>query len=297
MSDPEFVETTEPDEAFAALSDETRVAILQALWDAEEHEATFSELREAVGVRDSGQFNYHLGKLTDEFVRGTDDGYELTAAGAQVVGAVEGGSFTMVGSIEPTTLDEPCPACGGERTLRYEDDLLAIECENCDMSAQGTVPPGALADADTDSVSELATRYFRNVIRTVDGGFCLYCDGPIEATVTTVDERAPPDATVPERFRDLPFVEYVCGRCGEEVGSDLGLALLSHPAVGGFYYDHGVDVREDSLWKFVAWNTDSAWVERREPFRAVVTYGADGDTLRLVVDDELTVHEVERSDR
>jgi len=297
MSDPEFVETTEPDEAFAALSDETRVAILQALWDAEGHEATFSKLREAVGVRDSGQFNYHLDKLTEEFVRKTEDGYELTAAGAQVVGAVEGGSFTMVGSIEPRSLDEPCPACGGDRTLSYEDDLLAIECANCDMSAQGVVPPSALATADEATVPTVATRYFRSVIRTVDDGFCIYCDGPVDPTVTAVEDQAPPDADVPDRFRNLPFVEYVCGRCGEEVGSDLGMALLSHPAVGGFYYDHGVDVREASLWEFVAWNTDAACVDSRDPFRAVVTYEADGDTLRLVVDDELVVHDVERSDR
>jgi hypothetical protein len=297
MSDPKFVETTEPDEAFAALADETRVAILQALWDIEDHVATFSELREAVGVRDSGQFNYHLDKLTDEFVRKTDDGYELTMAGVQVVGAVEGGSFTMNGRIDPIDIEEPCPACGDDRTLRYEDDVLSIECDSCELSVEGMVPPSALAAADEASLPEVATRYFRSVIGTVGDGFCLYCDGPVEPTVRGVDDRAPDDAEVPDQLRDLPFVEYVCGRCGEEVGSDLGLALLAHPAVGGFYFDHGIDVREASLWDFVAWDTETAWVDSREAFRAVVTYEVDGDTLTLVVDDELTVHDVERSDR
>ena len=35
---------------------------------------TFSELREAVGMRDSGQFNYHLDKLLGTFVRVTEEG-------------------------------------------------------------------------------------------------------------------------------------------------------------------------------------------------------------------------------
>lgn len=71
-----------PADAFAALSDSNRVAILEALWEADGHEASFSDLRSAVGMRDSGQFNYHLGKLTDQFVRQTDDGtYALSVDG------------------------------------------------------------------------------------------------------------------------------------------------------------------------------------------------------------------------
>jgi len=297
MSDPRFVRAAAPDEAFAALSDESRVDILRALWDAEGREAAFSALREAAGIRDSGQFNYHLDKLTDVFVRKTDDGYELTAAGEQVVGAIEGGSFTTVGSIGPMDLAEPCPACGGDRTLGYEKDTLSIECDTCIMSAEGAVPSSALAAVDTESVPAVAGDYIRSVIRNVNDGFCIYCDGPVEAAVTTPAERTSADVEVPDRFRDLPFVEYTCGRCDQTVDSDLGLGMLSHPAVGGFYFDHGTNIREASLWDFVAWDTDSAWIEGRDPLRAVVTYAADGERLRLVVDDDLSVHELDRSDR
>jgi hypothetical protein len=73
-------------EAFATLGNETRLSILLALWEAYEpfvatNAVAFSELRERVGMRDSGQFNYHLDKLRGHFVRKTDAGYELRRAG------------------------------------------------------------------------------------------------------------------------------------------------------------------------------------------------------------------------
>jgi hypothetical protein len=53
-----------PSEAFALFADETRVAIVEALAERTTAEGTdglsFAELRRAVGVRDAGQFNYHL---------------------------------------------------------------------------------------------------------------------------------------------------------------------------------------------------------------------------------------------
>ncbi|MFT4933083.1 MAG: DNA-binding transcriptional ArsR family regulator, partial [Natronomonas sp.] len=76
MDAADFVTETEAEEVFAVLADDTRVAILQALWETEDYEASFSELRDAVGMRDSGQFNYHLDKLVGPFVAKAEDGYE-----------------------------------------------------------------------------------------------------------------------------------------------------------------------------------------------------------------------------
>jgi hypothetical protein len=58
------------------------LSILLGLWEAfepftEENAVSFSELRDRVGTRDSGQFNYHLDQLTGHFIRATDSGYEL----------------------------------------------------------------------------------------------------------------------------------------------------------------------------------------------------------------------------
>ncbi|MFC7044931.1 hypothetical protein ACFQH6_05385 [Halobacteriaceae archaeon GCM10025711] len=85
---------TSPDlaAAFDLLSDETRLHIIQALFEhRREHPdqpaVPFSRLRSRAGVDDAGQFNYHLGRLRDRFVAKTDDGYTLTPAG-EAVGAL-----------------------------------------------------------------------------------------------------------------------------------------------------------------------------------------------------------------
>ncbi|MEF8791004.1 MAG: ArsR family transcriptional regulator, partial [Haloarculaceae archaeon] len=67
-------------EAFELLGNETRLAILVALWEQYEPfgrdgAVRFSELRARVGTADSGRFNYHLDRLDDHFVESTDDGY------------------------------------------------------------------------------------------------------------------------------------------------------------------------------------------------------------------------------
>lgn len=78
----------EPSDALTVLADETRIAILRALADAEGALA-FSELRRRAGVDDAGRFNYHLTKLREYFVREVDGGYALRHAGSRIVAAAE----------------------------------------------------------------------------------------------------------------------------------------------------------------------------------------------------------------
>ncbi|MFB6095486.1 MAG: hypothetical protein ABEJ71_03415 [Halodesulfurarchaeum sp.] len=88
--------------AFELLSDESRVRILRELYRcgggpraSEGHDVAggtepddgrlpFSTLKERVGIRDSGQFNYHLARLKGVYVRQTGQGYELTREGRAV---------------------------------------------------------------------------------------------------------------------------------------------------------------------------------------------------------------------
>ena len=51
---------TDAEAAFMTLSHDLRLEILLALWDAPDFSLSFSELRKAVGERDSGSFTYHL---------------------------------------------------------------------------------------------------------------------------------------------------------------------------------------------------------------------------------------------
>ncbi|ERH11426.1 MAG: hypothetical protein J07HB67_00433 [halophilic archaeon J07HB67] len=103
MPDDEF------EDALSALTHEIRVAVLRELADADEPVA-FSELRDRVGVRDPGKFNYHLQRLTDHFLRQTEDGYELGYRGRRLLvdNGVDADAVTL-GSADET---RACPVCG-----------------------------------------------------------------------------------------------------------------------------------------------------------------------------------------
>jgi DNA-binding transcriptional ArsR family regulator len=75
---------------FDLLSEETRLRIVSVLAAHEHANPTaaplgFDVLRERVGARDSGRFNYHLRKLDGPLVEKVDGGYRLTPMGREIV--------------------------------------------------------------------------------------------------------------------------------------------------------------------------------------------------------------------
>lgn len=284
-----IVETAEPAEAFAALSDPMRVDILRALWDAEGNEATFSELREAVGVTDSGRFNYHLRKLTDTFVSKSEAGYRLTVAGSSVVGSLLAGAYTRVGTVGPLPVGEPCGFCGGRRHFTYDDERARIDCADCDVSTHFRVPPGVFAEYEPEEFPAVTERYVRSNFEQADNGFCPYCEGRIHPTLSTTAADADSD------FGGVPTAQYDCLRCGETFTTDVGTGLINRAPVISFFDDHGVDVGSASLSRVRATGPDDAEIVDTEPLRARVTYAADGDRLALTVDDGLEIVAVERT--
>lgn len=293
MSDQSAAGDADPAEAFAALSDDTRVEVLRALWDADGRELSFSELRDAVGMHDSGQFNYHLGKLTERFVSKTEDGYRLTVAGADVVGSVLAGAYRRSESVGPIPLDDPCPACGGSRAFEYEDESANVVCEDCDVGIFLAVPPGVFAGHDPEEFPAVADRYLRTKTRKAANGFCPYCEGRVRPRLASDIATADPNADVPDYAEGFPTARYECDRCDEEYAIDLGTALLDEPSVVAFYHDRGIDVRKPPLSRFVA-DRDRTRVLERKPLLASVTYEAGDDHLTLTVDSSLEVVGVDR---
>lgn len=296
----EFVQEASPDEVFAALSDETRVAILQSLQSMEDKEASFSTLREAVGMDDPGQFNYHLGTLTGRFVAKTESGYRLTQAGKQITSAIASGAYTVEGAFEPLALDSTCQACGGAQTLRYEDEVVRVECESCPTASAFAVPPAVFADCEREAIPAVASRYLRATVDLQYNGFCPYCNSRVQqrvAALTSLDipnripEGALDDAV--ESPETTPWVQFDCQRCGATGSANLAGVLLAHPAVAGFYHRHGIDVSERPVWAFPPQDSLALAIPQRDPFRAAVTYREGGEECRIVVDDRLDVVETD----
>ena len=302
MSDADIVETTDPEDAFTALADESRVAILQALWDpapdwSPRGGTSFSALREAVGMRDSGQFNYHLDKLRGRFVRKTDDGYTLTLAGRQVVGAIQAGSYTMAGSIEPLPMDHPCPVCGEEMTFEYEDERVSIGCTDCNMELGFWIPPGVFEGVAREDVPGVASRYLRVSVQKMTAGFCWFCEGAMATDLVPVGDLVPEEADEVALADDLPLVRISCTRCGESVTNDLGTVLVDEPVVAAFHEHHGVDLASPHLWHHALLDRDRVHFADDAETRACVHFEAGGETLRVEVDDDLAIVDTERTAR
>lgn len=239
-----------------------------------------------------------------EFVTKTDGAYALTQAGKQVNGAISSGVYTTEGTIDPIELDASCRACGDVRTLRYADEVVRIECASCPNNWAAPVPPAVLAGHDREEIPHTVGQYLRTSFRQVVDGFCQYCHGRMTRTVGPYDamdvgqdpaEEAADDADGMDS--DLPVIQLDCRRCGATAGVTLDYALLlTHPAVGGFYYENGVDIRDRPVWDLPGLDPEWATVERRDPTRASVTFRVSGAELTVTVDGSFGTVDVEAAD-
>lgn len=295
-----FVQDDDPDEVFGALADEVRIAILQSLRAHPEPAISFSALQAAVDVADSGRFNYHLGKLTDRFIRKTADGYTLTQAGKHIVGAIESGTYTASGEFGPVRLDEPCRVCGERQNLVYHDECVSVECTSCATDYTFDVPPVVFADCDEDDIPRLASEHLRTIVQVQYSGFCTFCNSRITRTVGPVSQfDSLPTLSDDTHDENVPrsesmTVEFDCRQCGLTAFSGVGDALIEHPSVLGFYDDHGVNVREQRYWAFPRDDDLDVTVLDDRPLHLEVTYSYRGESLSVRVDEDLSVLETER---
>lgn len=272
-------------DAFSTVADETRLSILEALWRLDTP-ARFSDVRAEVGVRDSAQFNYHLQKLTGQFVRKRDEGYELLTAGERIVQAILAGSFTRHPRRE-IAIDDPCVRCGSTLEAHYEDELLAIECPDCGHGhGEYSFPPGGLHDRTDEEILEAFDQRVRHLHCLAKDGVCPECNG----RMTTHIERGE-DCCLGTSVR----ADHVCEQCNHELCSAVGLGLLDQSAIVGFYDDHGIVLSEQPYWRF-EWCVDDRPVAilSEDPWRLRVDVTANDERLRVVVDEELSIVETDR---
>lgn len=286
--DSVVVERLPADEAFELLAHETRVRILEALKRVDGGPIAFAELRREVGVRDPGQFNYHLGKLTPRFVRNGEDGYELTGAGGQVVGAVLSGGYTKSLDADPIPMDAACMECDGQMEIRLTEDRVRVTCQECESDYTNIdVPPGVLDGWPREEVPAVVDRWLKQLTQGTEYGFCRNCDGHLERTVYAAsDDDAP--AWVREEDLDA-IVGFECHRCGANWHSIVEVTILTHPAVAAFHYEHGVDLRTTPYWDLDWLDPSLATVASEDPLRIEVPIALDDETRVFVFDADLDV--------
>lgn len=307
----------EATEAFSVLGDETRLSILLGLWEVyeplgDENAVSFSALRERVGMRDSGQFNYHLGQLTGRFVRAADAGYELRESGQRLVRTVIAGTGIEATAVSPTALDLTCHRCGAHPVeLRYADGRVYLTCSDCEgFITHGDFPAGTIAMWDLDpagvadrEASELLVASAvaqNNRLRMMMAGVCPDCSGTIDSALRICEEHQLEDGAVCPHCetRDSARVRYLCTVCKNWDEAPVQVGIHDHPAVISFYYERGVDIRFDTtdiggfsrVWELL-WEQDHRVVSM-DPVRVRVTVPCDGDELQLSLDANLDVIDV-----
>jgi DNA-directed RNA polymerase subunit RPC12/RpoP len=286
-------DSLDPADAFSLVGHDVRFHILLALSRADDPLA-FSELRERVGVEDPGQFNYHLGKLTDRFARKTDAGYATTTAGDRVVGAMLSGGLTDTLDRDPIDLDTDCPKCGTALEMRFPASAASVRCDDCGYNVvTTTVPAGVLDGVPDERAPRVVSDWFGRTFAALREGFCLYCDNRLAVSVRAADH---PDAPEFVDGDEYPAgVVYECGRCETKWPTSVPGTLVRHTPVVAFYHDHGVDVQTAPLWERDVPATTAVTVAQRDPLRVDVTFAVGGDDLHVTVDDELAVVDTERA--
>jgi hypothetical protein len=281
----ECEDCVEPADAFSLVGDETRLSILESLWRLDDP-VRFSDLRSEVGTRDSAKFNYHLGKLTDQFVRKTEAGYALRTAGERVVQAILAGSFTEHPRRE-IDIDDPCTRCGATLNAHYADEKLTIACPSCGQGhGEYPFPPGGLHDRTDREVLSAFNQRVRHLHCLAKDGVCPECNGRME---TTIDRGGA--CCVGAELR----ATHRCEQCAHELCSAVGLGLLDHSAVVTFYGDHGVALSTTPYWH-LEWcvDDDPVTVVSEDPWRLRVDVTVDDETLGVTVDGDLNVLETTR---
>lgn len=266
------------DRAFGLLADETRLAILRALWEADGRPVAFSRLRERIGSPDSGRFNYHLDELGGHFVAKVEGGYELTQAGREVVRAVLAGAVTRRPRMDPAGVEGRCVDCGGELVVRY-DGHAVIECSACGATLMwNEFPPAGVSGRTPEEVATAFERWTRSRFRLAMEGVCPSCAGETSAELVGPDD----DRGAAGLHR--------CGNCKYEARVPLFAHAVEHPAVVAHYHERGLDVTELPYRELLALGREfEVDVSEGPPTSATVEVPDEDGGLRLSIDGDLQV--------
>ena len=301
------------EEAFSLLSDNHRIDILRAIWEANDRldpvAVPFTDIRDRVDIDDPGQLNYHLNRLTDHFIRRTSNGYVLREAGRRMFRVLISGTAISEPSIEPVEIDAECVFCGAPTLLSYEDGWRYLECTECDAQcvesypdgvlSRHELPPSGVVDRTPNEIHEADLVWSHHRRASVIDGICPDCAGPMPvASLEVCEDHSPsPDYDeVCESCGSIFWTEVIsiCGICGSVWKMPIQFHLVTHPEVVAFYHEHGIDFHLATYEHRPYLLTYREELLSEDPLRIQTTIPLGDDELHVVVDGEATVIEVRR---
>lgn len=291
---PEPEEPPGSESAFALVGNEIRAEIVKTLGDERGHSGSrpilsFSELHDRVDVDVvSSQFNYHLQRLVGEFVDQTDEGYRLHPVGSTLYRTIRAGTFTGITSFGPVDVGFDCYHCGTRAEGVYAEGMFTVQCRGCEtLYDLLLVPPETLDPDDEDDLLARLDQYARHERLAFSRGICGVCVNELD--VEFMDGEESPFS--PYNDHDV-VVHQSCGHCGNQSHVTVGEALLPDPGLVSFCFERGLDLSSTPVWHLEFVMTDAyTTVRSRDPWEVALELELDGDTLEVVVGDDLTVLE------
>lgn len=292
-------ESISMEDAISILGEQTRMEIIVELgkaWDARNHQQQklrFSELMDAVGLTDSGQFNYHLDKLIGTFVAKSEDGYWLPNPGMKLYRLIVSGTVTERGVREDIDVDD-CPSCGGTVRATYRaDNALVFTCKDCN-TGYAVIPfsPRGFTNRTDEEALQATFRSFYSELRLARQGICPACDGDMETKLVE---------DLNERLDSLSVGGVIsslkCNICNNYYYSDLSSVVLTTDEVRRFLLDSGVEPPLVREWHDVAVAADeSVSISQKDPLRVEITFAVDGESIDVTLDRDHEVVDSTRSD-
>lgn len=297
-----------PGDAFSVLGNETRLEILRVLGESDDP-LSFTALRDAVGLRQGGRFNYHLDMVVGHFVRRTEDGYELAQPGRRVIEAVLSGAVTHDPVLEPTGVDFECLLCGGSIAVSYRAERVELYCTECpgqygqrveERESSFDGPAGYLggyqippAGVDGRSPSELLAAsslwsHLENVALAND--LCPRCGAVVDHEITVCDAHDRTEGLCPAcDNRHAVQVTQSCANCHHTHAGMAINVLGTRLELRRFVAAQGIDpIVEGYRW---GWDCEED-VHSVDPFRADFTFTIADESITLHTGEGLEVLEV-----
>ena len=252
---------------FNLLGNDTRMAIMQTLWEEFDFESyvtetqaplSFSEIRDRVLANDPGNFNYHLQALEGITLQRTEAGYLFTPLGYNLMRMIERYASFVYAEVKRTVLERGCPFCAGELEGKYTRELVHVRCRECwGLGDDGTINYIQLPSPNRDALElswllDVATMAMETRIRHTDAGICPECFTHLERTLDLCPSHDPgPDGKCddcPNRFAATITVH--CEDCGwGGAGPMVELALLD-PAIRASFDENARGPRTAGAWHY-----------------------------------------------
>ncbi len=300
-------------DAFGLLSNDIRMTILETLYD-DGGSVPFSDLYDAVDVSDSGKFNYHLGKLTDLYVRQDTEGYRLTRSGRRLLATIFAGDILGNPDVDREPVDRPCPRCGAAVELRYEDEALRVLCTSCPGFFEGETdterehrenPPGTISvlplpasGVEGRTPTEILDAAATWMIRRTEfhtAGMCPTCAGEVETITLACPDHDATDGLCATCGRGIAgLADVTCPTCGDGMTSALTIMAVGDVAVRSFFADHGRDLVSPEYETALLLATPEETVRATDPLEYEIAWSLGGETLTVTLDDGPAVVEVTR---